>query len=784
MNYAQEVIEEENILSSRGSLIDLLKHLFSVKNIFCFVIAYMVSRLEFVSGIMPFSFAIIAAMYVYNIPMVIPLIASTLGILGGGFGPQSIYEYLGGAILFLIISSFIKIEGVNRKISTGMKILFSVAVVELIKILISDALLTATMNGIFVLIALALFYVLFTSAMFVFININKPAIFSSEELIAFAVMIAVASLAFRNINIFNLSFINLIGIILVLIVGYKNGAMSGCMTGTLIGLLFGIISNNSAMYIVTFAFSGLLSGLLNKLGKVGVVVGFIIGNMLISYILTGQTQLLQGLNEVIVASLALIVIPKKLELRVDSIFNKNPMLESAYGNYLADSQDTKSKLEAISSVFEDLSRNISSVNIDDQTKQETKYVVMGFLESYKEKNCLGCKNFKTCLTTEKIKLSSDYIVEAMENRKSIKENTISVDCNKSREIQNEIHEIYNNIKIAYLLRQKEIENTKKIAKQYKEVANIINKMSKNLIPNKRQSSDLKLEETIKQELKLFGYNIYDSEYIIDNGRIEYTFITDLLTNIDKQKEEIQNVVSSTIDKDMQINLILNSSKTEKAKIKLVSEKYISIEYSACNISREDISGDNYLVTKTEESKYLIALADGEGTGEDASKSSKKALNLIEKLLKTGFSKTNALETINSILKIRGDNSRFSTIDICIVDVQKSEAEFIKYGAAPTFIISNKKVSIINADSLPIGVVEHVSYIPNSKKLNPGDVIVLLSDGVITEKDRENNIRKFVSKLKTYSEINDLDRISKELADFAKKQIDAKDDITVLLVKIV
>ena len=785
MNYNQKVIEkEEEVIETKGNIIELFKQLFSVRNIFCFFIAYLMSKLEFTNGITPFAPALLAAMYLFKIPTLLPVSGSVIGMIASNMQMSTILEYLAFALVFLLISAFIKIDGTSKKISTAMRLSFSFLIINAVSMLISKTLMMDLIMTGYELFTIILFYILFASAFFVFVNINKPAIFANEDLISFAVMLAIASFSLESVIVLNLSLINLIGIILVLVVGYKNGAISGCVTGALIGIIFGIISEKSELYITTFAFSGLIAGMLNRFGKLGVIIGFISGNMVLSYLITGQTQLMQGLNEAIAASLILMVIPKKLELKVDSIFNKKPMLESAYMNYLSDSQDAKSKLEAISTIFENISDNINTVNVDDKTKEDAKVVVMGYLKSYKEKNCLGCKSYKTCLTDESIRLASDYIIDTLENKKSLKDNVVSIECNKSKTIQHEIKEIYNNIRIAYLLKQKEIEGSKKIAKQYKEVSKIINTMSESLIKNKRKSSDIKLEETIKQELKLFGYNIYDGEYVIENGIIEYTFITDLLTNLDKQKEEIKNIVSSIIDKDMQINLILNSSKTEKAKIKLVSEKNLTIKYSTCNISKEEISGDNSLISKIDEDRYLLAIADGEGSGEEAGEASKRALTLIEKFFKTGFSKANTLETINSVLKIRTENSRFTSVDLCIINTKKSEAEFIKYGAAPTFVITNKRVSIINANSLPIGVTEHVSYIPNSKKLNPGDAIVMLSDGVITEENRDENVKKFAAKLKTYNDLNDLDKIARELSDFAKEEIHANDDITILISKIV
>ncbi|MEG0221952.1 MAG: SpoIIE family protein phosphatase [Clostridia bacterium] len=784
MNYKEEVIKDETIFESKGTLLELFKNIFSIKNIFCFLIMYMVSKLQFTEGVTPFSYAMLGAMSVFNVPILITIIGGSLGILSGGFATAVVYKYLITAIIFLVISAFIKIEGLNKKATVILKLIFSVAVVEGVSLFIADSLMLSMFNTMYQLITISIFYLLFQSAMFVTVNFRKAVVFSTEELISFAIMIALAICAFGDIQILHLTISNIVCIILVLIIGYKNGAVAGCCVGAVMGLILGIVTDAAPLYISTFAFSGLLSGLFNRLGKFGVVVGFVIGNLAVTYYLNGEAELLQGFREILVASTFLMFMPKKLEIRIDSLFNRNMMLASSFGNYLSDSEDVKIKLENISNVFENLATNIDTVKIEEADKGEVKLVIRDYLNQYKETNCLGCNNYKTCLANNESALAIDYFIDSLENRNNVKDNLIPVACNKGKEIQHEVKLVYNNIKLAYILKQKEQENAKNISKQYKEVSKLINTMAKNLIPNKRRSADIKLEETIKQELKLFGYNIYDSEYYIESGITMYTFITDLLKDIDMSKEEIQNVVSSVLDKDMQINLILNSSKTEKAKIRLVSKKPINIYVEAAATASADVSGDNYISCNINEDKSIVALSDGEGVGIEASKVSKSVLSMIEQLLRNNLDKTNMLQIINNILKIKGENSRFATIDLAVVNKTTDEIEFIKYGAAPTYLISNKKLTVIDSSSLPAGLNEEVQYVPHVKKIKAGDTLIMLSDGALPEEDREKNNQALIAKLRSYDEFSDIKKISNELLKFSKEEFNSPDDITILVIKIV
>lgn len=49
-----------------------------------------------------------------------------------------------------------------------------------------------------------------------------------------------------------------------------------------------------------------------------------------------------------------------------------------------------------------------------------------------------------------------------------------------------------------------------------------------------------------------------------------------------------------------------------------------------------VSGDSVLSIKLKDGKYLVAISDGMGSGEEARQSSNKALKMLENLLVSGF----------------------------------------------------------------------------------------------------------------------------------------------------
>ena len=131
-----------------------------------------------------------------------------------------------------------------------------------------------------------------------------------------------------------------------------------------------------------------------------------------------------------------------------------------------------------------------------------------------------------------------------------------------------------------------------------------------------------------------------------------------------------------------------------------------------------------------EGKQLVALSDGMGVGENASRESQAAIQLLEKLLGSGFGQDTSLQTINSVLLLRSRSETFATLDLVMIDLYTGQADFVKTGSAPSFIKRKGQVQVIAASSLPMGILEDIEVFREKISLYPGDMVVMLSDGVV------------------------------------------------------
>lgn len=764
-------------------VVNTIKKFVNIKNIIFIILSFAMSNTSFMGDSSPLSLVLFGVASVFNVPLILVLISSIVGILVQSVSMTVLVKLLSFFIIFTLITVIVNIEGVSKRFSVFIKFMISFSVVEVGYNLIQGSLITDLFTCLSNIVVAAILYFVFVSGIYVLTNISKGYVFSKEESIAMVIVVAIALSIFKNITIMQLSIFNILVLILVLIFGWKNGWVAGAATGLVLGLMLTFMSDINMTYVVTLAFSGFISGILSKVGKIGVVIGFIAGNLYIAYYANGFSELTMRVSELVIASVSLLFMPKVFETKLDRIFNKNKSLENPYQNMLDSSTSVKEKIGAMSDVFDSIASVV--VDVSDEDKLETREVIKKYIENTVNEKCLGCDRRKNCLNDEKLNLVVDYISNKLENNETIDEKMLDFNCELSKEFVRDIYEIYNSVKLMRILKEQERNNANKLSDQYKEVSKILSNISKNI------KSDLikidKKQEKLREELKFYGYLVYEDEYKEDDTGIEYTFVTNILNNIDKQKKEIISILSNILEKPMVIKLILNSSKKEKSKIKVVSTPEFNVQNSVISIAKngEEISGDSYLIEELQDLKHISVISDGEGNGRNASKSSKNVIDMLERLLSGGFDECGAIEIINSILKLKSDSQNSSTLDNMIIDLKTGYSQYIKLGAAPTYIIHEGKIVTINNMNIPVGVSDNPDYLPISRKLIDKDIVVQISDGVLHEGlDISNNY--FTEYLKTI----DVNKTAKQITDEIYRNVLREnknilnDDVTIIVTKII
>lgn len=143
-----------------------------------------------------------------------------------------------------------------------------------------------------------------------------------------------------------------------------------------------------------------------------------------------------------------------------------------------------------------------------------------------------------------------------------------------------------------------------------------------------------------------------------------------------------------------------------------------------------ISGDSQISFEISFSKVAIVLSDGMGVGAKAQRESSVALRLLEGMVKAGYELSTAVSFINRLLLMRNQDEMFVTIDLVVVDLFTGLLEFVKVGAAPSFIKRGREVEMVHNRTLPVGVLEQVEVEADRRTLREGELLIMATDGVL------------------------------------------------------
>lgn len=192
-----------------------------------------------------------------------------------------------------------------------------------------------------------------------------------------------------------------------------------------------------------------------------------------------------------------------------------------------------------------------------------------------------------------------------------------------------------------------------------------------------------------------------------------------------------------------------------------------------------ISGDNFSFLYPEGDECIMLLSDGMGSGEQACRESERVIELLEQFLEAGFKEEAAMKLINSMLVLRPENTMFSTMDVCVLHLTTGICDFMKAGAAATYILRGDWMESIHSTTLPAGMLSSVSYDVKQKKLYDGDYVIMLSDGVL---ENESMGEEFLLQTLQTVESKNPQEIANAILEGAMQRENycPKDDMTVLV----
>lgn len=294
--------------------------------------------------------------------------------------------------------------------------------------------------------------------------------------------------------------------------------------------------------------------------------------------------------------------------------------------------------------------------------------------------------------------------------------------------------------------------------------------------NQQLSFDTAKENMLIEELSY--NNIICNEALIYSSDGQNQEISLVVRNIDLNNNKLIEIAEDILKTPLSI---IDVSPAEIGGFSIVSmstsAKYdIVFGYAGVSKTGEDISGDTYSLLRLGDNKFMMAICDGMGNGEKARKTSELAINLIENFYKAGFDNDIILSSVNKLLGLNEEET-FTALDLCVIDLNTSYADFIKLGASVGFIKHGSTTDVIETSSLPIGILEKMTPRIHKTVLCDKDIIIICSDGVVDAFESPAVLKTLINDTNTLHPQLIADKI---LESAISQKTIAEDDMTILV----
>jgi len=614
-------------------------------------------------------------------------------------------------------------------------------------------------------------------------NVNAA---SNERTIGLMIVLGAAVAGAADIYIGVIALKYVLCALIVLIAARRGGAAAGALFGVSLSIVLAFAGSLNFPLMGVLSVGGIVAGLFRGGGKKAMAPGFLLGAFLSALYLDAHVMSTYFIFSSIAAVILFVLIPGNFSFSFDS------------GQLSLASEETdqiktlmEQRLLRISASFKNMGYTLLSASEKRQglNQQELSRII----DDTALKACSECPHKDNCWDKSYYEMhhSALKILENCEAGQDPYLDGYEGPCEYIGYFSNWISRQYEIYKLNLNWQNQMVEARQLMSQQIMGCSEIID----GLLYETKQRETLKSEFSEKISKGFAKKNIEVRNVIIlENAHGKFSVSLERKSCRTKSVcfKEAARIVSSCIGRKM---IPAKKACTEslsphaKCSLQFIEEPKFRIRSGAAHAKKDGsaYSGDCHSVMEISGSQTILALSDGMGSGKRARAESEAAMGLLQDFLEAGFSRELALKLINFVLVLKDGSEQFSTMDICAIDMHTGLAQFVKFGAASTFIKRGESVSQITSESLPIGILTEIDAEICKRSIKGDDLIVMITDGVYDSGGEENYDfeKNWVAAALEELDSSDPQEIADYLIELAQERSEdvIKDDMTVLCARV-
>ena len=521
---------------------------------------------------------------------------------------------------------------------------------------------------------------------------------------------------------------HIFAISIILFLAISCGAAVSTSAGAVLSLAVGLTTPFCAQTVCAYTLSSLFSGMVRRFGRLSVSGMFAACTFVTIWLLFPEANGLLTVSYVAAACIILFFIPDKILLSFGAA---------------ATTQISRSDFrtgETVTDAFNKMINTIDSITdiFHDIQSSGACGALSGFAQVYDstaQAVCADCSLCRFCWHKEKEKTVSllNSITKSADTKSAISQKDIPEEfsrmCIRTESFWSELNKNIESFKLTKMGAGKVEESKRLVAEQFKNTSLLLCDLQENL--ERRLSPNRRIEEKIISALDKKGISAERISLFSDDGfyiELHHPVTRNDACTFDGTDELLSDVLGVPMIQDL----------SDASVFKFYQKPEYSMEIAKASMSKvkNEVCGDCIDYFTISPGKVAIILSDGMGSGREANFQSNLVTALAKKLLCAGIKSETCVRFINSILMTNAQRETFATVDLCVVNLYSGIMEFVKTGAAPSYIKKSKEDVEIHSSSLPAGLIPVVDSDFCIKYAESGDVVVLATDGITDSLDTE------------------------------------------------
>lgn len=764
-------------------------------NVVFISVAILISRVIMIDNSSPFGIALLLAVLLGDDNR-----KSIVFGLGVELGYVINMRSLSGGVMYIVIVPTIVFISIilNGYVKHSVKRLFliftTVAMILFYNILICRYSVIVSMGSTALQMAAILpVYIILDNGLKSFRKYRTRHLFCNEEIIAMSVFAALVIAGTWGMTAYNIKLVNILGITVVMGIAYVCGTSIATTAGVAMGIIIGMSTSTIFIYASILGLCGLVSGIFRQGGKIitaisAFVVFCIVKLYITNYGVIDQSQIL--IIEGVISLVLFLVIPEKVYVRLSQEMDIDKKYQACEKDYAEKIKSILTeRLDKFSQVLSNMASTLS--NLADNDKLDMNSKSSGMVENLANRVCSTCDVCNVCWGREMLTTYKSFqdLLEGAQGGKIIFPQTLEKKCMKKSALIRNTEDVISKFIVGEMWRKRLAEGRELISGQFNNMARSVDEILGEFADDFNEDRDIENKLTAILE----KYDIYTENVLaIKNkgGRMAIQISMESCDGSNMCHKKILPLINECADSKMRMRSdgCTINPKTHKCTACFEEMPNLRISTSVARLCKDGqtIFGDSYSYGESIDGKYMMVLSDGMGSGPQAGRESKAVVDLIEKFTEAGFALETAINSVNSIMSLKfSEEEKFSTVDLCSIDLYNGEVEFIKVGAVMSFIKSGNTVDIIKSRSLPIGILDEADIEMHHKNVKNGDMIIMVSDGILECNEKLSGRVDWILDYLCRNDHKPIEELSKDLVAKAKELGNNRvnDDMTIIISKV-